>query len=364
MTFCEAGDLYLKLRTLPTKRGGYIRDASLVNYSRYIVSLGLFFGSMALSEIKWWNIRAYQLARLNGDEPFVRYRRPQDAKPRKFANGTVLPPKGKTPCPTKAAHVNQELGLLGTIMRRAHAWTDELQQNYEELDEGYPEVGRALTPEEQQLWLNVCRMNPKWELVHWYSIVAFDTCCSPHELRRIRLADVNLHHSTINIPPIATKVKPRNRTIGIEEGDTIWALQKLLERAQRLGCANALHYLFPFGDRAHDANQHLVSIKCKVYDPTRPMSNSGLKQLWKAVQIATGLASFTPGGTRHTGITRKAEAGLPIPVIMATAGHLSPRMTQHYTEVSMAAQRHWAKVAIERRQPQSTFHVKQKWMMQ
>jgi hypothetical protein len=64
------------------------------------------------------------------------------------------------------------------------------------------------------------------------------------------------------------------------------------------------------------------------------MSNSGLKKLWQEVREATGLLQFRPYDTRHTAITRYAESGTPVAVIMALAGHISPRMNQHYTHIS------------------------------
>lgn len=336
MRFSQAADLYIELRTLPTTKGSYLRKNTETNYRRYIESLKLFFAEMKLSDIKWWNLKAYQVARLEGREPFIRFRRPQDAKPR-MINGVVIPAKGKTSCPTKAAHVNQELCLLCSVLRRAGAWTGELEENYEELEEGWPEIPPALAPEQQKLWLNISRMKPRWEIVFLYSIVAFDLTCSTNEMRSFRLGDINLHHGTINVPPEGTKIAPRNRTITLDSADVIWAIKKLLERAGRLGCKDALHYLFP-------------AAQSKVYDPSRAMSSSGLKKLWIEVQQATGLPNFTPRDTRHTGITRMAEAGYPIPVIMARAGHLSPRMTRHYTQVSLAAQRRWAHIATQRKE--------------
>lgn len=340
MLFSDAADLYIDLRTLPTTRGRYIRATTEYNYRQNVKSLSLFFGPMKLSDIKWWNLKAYQLARLNGTEPFIRYRRPQDAKPRRVGK-LELPAKGKTSCPTKPEHVNQELGLLGCILRRAGAWTGEMDENYEELTPNFREIPPALTQEQQQLWLNVCRMNSRWSFILHYSLVAFDLTTSTNEMRSLRLGDINLHHGTINIPPEGTKVAPRNRTLTLDSADVIWAVQKLLERAGAHGAKDALHYLFPWSQRSE-------------FDPSRPMSNSGLKKLWGEVQAATSLPHFTPRDTRHTGITRMAEMGYPIPVIMARAGHMSPRMSQHYTQVSLAAQRRWAKIANDRRKPASS----------
>jgi hypothetical protein len=67
------------------------------------------------------------------------------------------------------------------------------------------------------------------------------------------------------------------------------------------------------------------------------MSVQGLKKPWQEVREATGLLQFRMYDTRHTAITRLAEGGVPVTVIMDLAGHISPRMTQHYTHVSEQA---------------------------
>jgi hypothetical protein len=67
------------------------------------------------------------------------------------------------------------------------------------------------------------------------------------------------------------------------------------------------------------------------------MSVQGLKKPWQEVREASGLIQFRMYDTRHTAITRLAENGVPVTVIMDLAGHISPRMTQHYTHVSEQA---------------------------
>jgi hypothetical protein len=92
------------------------------------------------------------------------------------------------------------------------------------------------------------------------------------------------------------------------------------------------HYVFPF----HQG---------QTYDPERPMTVWGLRKAWDGVRSASGIEWFEPRDLRHTAITRMAEAGVPIQVIMSFAGHISPRMQQHYTAISMQAKRRWAAAA-------------------
>jgi integrase len=69
------------------------------------------------------------------------------------------------------------------------------------------------------------------------------------------------------------------------------------------------------------------------------MSETGIRKQFDAVRDAAGLHWFPQNGWRHTAITRFAEAGIPIATIMARAGHCSPKMTAHYTHISMQAER-------------------------
>jgi integrase len=64
------------------------------------------------------------------------------------------------------------------------------------------------------------------------------------------------------------------------------------------------------------------------------MSNSGIKKAWDQVRKAADLPWLRIHDLGHTAITLMAEAGVPIPVILSMAGHISTRMQQHYTSVS------------------------------
>lgn len=69
------------------------------------------------------------------------------------------------------------------------------------------------------------------------------------------------------------------------------------------------------------------------------MGPTGIRKQFEAVRDAADLKWFNLNGWRHTAITRMAEAGIPIATIMARAGHCSPKMTAHYTHISMQAER-------------------------
>jgi hypothetical protein len=58
-----------------------------------------------------------------------------------------------------------------------------------------------------------------------------------------------------------------------------------------------------------------------------------------------------------TGITRMAEAGVPIQVIMSFAGHMTMRMQLHYTTISMQAKRKWAEDTWSQPMPSSSVRL-------
>jgi integrase len=288
-----------------------VRKNTETGYRQNIDTLKLFFGDLHLGDIRLDHISRYEALRLTGDGPFIRRRRP---------NKNVEP----APCPAGPKKCNQEIGILKRILRFAKVWGEEQDQCYQPLTEEESDAQRALTPEEQAHWLQVARGSSRWHLVYYYSELAFATCMSTNEIRALRLCDIHLEAGHINIPWGGSKNKYRHRTIEIGcEGDVSWhAVEWLLSRAYKLGAKEPNHYLFPFRPSPAD------------FDPSRPMTVSGIKKLWEEMRIATKLPHFRQYDTRHTAITRYAENGTSIAVIMDMAGHISPKMTRHYTHIS------------------------------
>ncbi len=335
--FESAAQSFYNLRCLEPngdRRAIFVEKNTLKGYERHIRTLALFFGGMKLGDIHWFHIRSFQDARQRGAHPFVRFRRPQDAMSRKLKGGILLAPKGPTPCTAKAAQINQEVAFLKRLKVLAGCWTAEDDAYHKDLKEDENEIQRALTIEEQDRWLRVSASNTRWELIHLYSLVAFDTCCSTNELRALRLADVKLNYHMIAVPWAGAKNKYRHREIAIESANTEWAFLQLIARAKKLAAVeahlNPTAFLFPMRD-----------LEKRVYDPSRPMTVSGLKRMWEEVRAHAGLKWFRPYDTRHTGCTRLAERGVPIDIIMARAGHVGEKTRQHYTHIMLAAQRQW-----------------------
>lgn len=308
--FSNAAKTWLRSRTLvESGTGKYIRKTTISSYEGYIRSLNLFFGELKLADITVGHLRSYQKARLAGSEPFIRKRRPNSGEePR--------------PLPASARKVNQDLATLRLILKRANCWTSELEQHVEPLEEEVFDIPPALSIEQQQLWLDIADSKEDWKLVYWYSILAFETAMTTDEMRAIRLGDIDIVRRTIRIPNSVSHARQRGRTVPIRSADGLWAAEKLMDRARELGASAPNHYLFPF----RRTRQH--------FDPTRPMTVSGLKKRWEGVRKAAGFTWFTPKDTRQTAITRWAESGVDPGLITMWAGPISRKWLNHYMQIA------------------------------
>lgn len=290
--FASAAQLWLESRTLPGGgRSRYVSPRTLHDLGDYIRALNRAFETTELKEIQIGKLRAYQRER----------------------SATCGPNK-----------INQELNTLVRIMKRAGAWTVKLEEAYEPLQREETEIRRAMTPQEQQHFLTIAAERQEWQFVYWYSILALRSTASNCEMRGLRIGDIALDSGIIQIGRDYAKNRHRIRTIPLPD-DAQWAMRRLLERAGGLGSSLPQHYVMPFRVARH------------VHDANRPMSNSGIKKAWNALRVAAGLPWLRIHDLRHTAITRLAEAGAPLPVILSMAGHVSQRMQQHYTTVSEVA---------------------------
>lgn len=319
LTFAEAFKVWIGQRVI--EQPGmwtsvrYVSPRTEQDLRQYARAAGKFFDALKLEDIHAGHMREYQKARaLNSLQVEDEAKRPWE----RVAGANLI---------------RKEIQLVVRVLRAAGAWTSELEEAFEPLPGSESDVGRAMTPEEQHAWLHTASSKEQWRLVYWWSLVALQTTAATNEMRSLRIGDVYLSQSTMQIKSEGAKNKFRIRTIPIETPEVLWALGELIERAKRLG-ANGPHcYLFP------------IHITADRYDPLRPMTVWGMRKPWDAVRDAAGLKWLRMYDLRHASITRMAEAGVPIQVIMSFAGHISPRMQQHYTAISMQAKRRWAAAA-------------------
>jgi integrase len=306
LPFGRAASLWIDSRTFRDARGRarYVKPLTLKAYAGYIGALNRFFKDLPLDQIHAGHLREYQEQRISGR----------------------LSPDPDAPREVSPNKVNQELSTMQRILRRANLWRTELAAVYEPLQREENDIPRALTPEEQEHFLRIAASKPRWETVYWYSVVALRTSASNVELRQLRLGDVDLYAGVLYIQPRGAKNRHRIRTIPLAP-DAHWAFERLKQQAAEHGAHQPQHYVFPYRRGRGEWN------------PDQAMSNSGLKKPWEQVRTSAGLPHFQIHGWRHTAITRLAEAGTPVSVILSMAGHVSQRMQLHYTHISEAAQR-------------------------
>ena len=269
-------------------------------------ALEKFFGGLRLDQIHVGHLMAYQQARAICDQSAAAWAHSAGAN-----------------C------IRKEIALLIRILRSARLWGDEEEQHFQRLRPVESDVIRALTVEEQHRLLHVAASSAEFRFMYWYAIAALQTTAGTNELRALRLGDVLLHDRIIQIPRAGAKNKYRMRAIPLVTADAVWAMEGLLARARELGSVCPAHHLFPIQARRGE------------YDPERPMSESGLKKPWDALRCAAGLPQLRLYDLRATGITRMAEAGVPLRVTMTFAGHMTERMQQRYEAICMSAKRGW-----------------------
>lgn len=310
MRFREAFAVWMSHRRMEPNglraQASYLAKKTERDYRVCAKALEKFFGGMRLAEIHPGHLASYQRARAACDRSCGAWAHAAGAN-----------------C------IRKELGLLIRILKAARLWGDEQALRFTRLRPEEPEARRALSPEEQHRLLHVASSRAEWRLIYQYAIVALQTTASTNEMRALRLGDVFPRERFLQIPRAGAKNRYRQRTIPLVTDDAVWAVEGLIERARSLGAASPAHYLFPVAARRGE------------YDPTRPMSESGLKKPWNAVRRAAGLPLCRLYDLRHTGITRMAEAGVPLAVAMQFAGHMTEAMQRRYTAISMAASRGW-----------------------
>jgi site-specific recombinase XerD len=322
-------------------RARFVTDRSLGDFRQYNRPLLRFFRALPLQQIHLGHIRQYQEDRAAGllgptrEELFPRLAKrlgrklrvsvaDVEANPQMLAivNAQLDAWPQREVSPNK---INQEVGMLIRVLKRAAVWSQECEEEYEPLQHQESDIPRALTPQEQERFLEVALQ--MYEFIGCYSILGIHCTLATREERSLKLGDINLHQRVIVVRTASAKNKYRSRTIPLTES-ALWAAERLIERANLLGSTQPQHCLFPF---------RLVR---NSFDPNRPMTVSGIKKPWDEVRRAAGVPWFTPYGLRHTGCTRYAEDGVSIHTLLAMAGHMGRRTQQHYIHISEQAKRH------------------------
>ena len=219
--------------------------------------------------------------------------------------------------------INIEVGVLRRVMKQFKLWS-RIADGYKPLPEP-KDIGRALLPEQEANLFAVASSRPEWEVAFLISLVTANTTAGGVELRNVRLSDIDLKNQTLTVRVgknrFRVRILPLNTTAA-------WAVERLLDRAKRLGANSPDHYLIP------------SRVKGKEYDPTQPPSRWGWRTAWRKLTKEAGLEGLRPHDLRHHAITKLAESSeASEQTIMSIAGHVSRDMLEHYSHIRQEAKR-------------------------
>lgn len=143
----------------------------------------------------------------------------------------------------------------------------------------------------------------------------------PHPLRSLQRVGIPISFLKIAKNRFRVRKIPLNRTAW-------WAVERLLDRAHKLGATSPEHYLIP------------KRLSGKKYDAAQPPSRWGWRTAWRKLTKEAGLEGLRPHDLRHHAITKLAESSeASEQTVMAIAGHVSREMLEHYSHIRQQAKR-------------------------
>ena len=198
--------------------------------------------------------------------------------------------------------------------------------------------------------LRIIGQKPDWQQVRLAMVIALNTTMRGCEIKNLRWQDVDLMGRLLTIRK--SKTEAGERVIPLNKS-AYTAILELRELARSRGIQEGRHFVFPARQNGN-------------IDPTTPQKSwrTAWRKVTKAVEcphcgmlqdpkdtcqnenctadmrnIKSPTASLRFHDLRHHAITELAESQASDQTIMAIAGHVSPRMLNHYSHVWLAAKR-------------------------
>ena len=269
--------------------------------------------------------------------------------------------------------VNLETKVLRQILKQHRLWA-RLADDYKPLKEDRDGPGRALTPKQEKNLFSVARSNARWEAAYYAALLASNTTARACELKGLRLQDVDLMQSTMQIRRTSTKTDAGCRVVPLNQ-TALWAASRLYERAKKLGATEPEHYLFPACeggriDATRPQKTWRTAWRKLVRETARQRGREAAKQTldsgkglrsaiaaWKSA--ATPIRGLRFHDLRHHCITKLAEAGVPEQSLMAIAGHVNKAMLEHYSPIRMQAKKDAVQALDALKPPEATSEADQ-----
>jgi integrase len=227
--------------------------------------------------------------------------------------------------------VNNELLALIGVLKQAKLWK-RIEGDYKPLPIPKQGPGRALVPDEGQHLIATARQRPAWDVALCATLLAYSSGCRSWEIKSLKLKDLMMDSDppVLRIQRQNTKSDAGARDVALNEL-ALWALKRLLKRAEVLGATDPEHYLLPANLSKHTSEKDPLHDH-KGYDPTRHQTS--WSTAWENLKAAAGMKNFRFHDLRHTFITQGIEDNVPVEVMMAQVGHVSAEMTRYYTHLS------------------------------
>jgi integrase len=244
--------------------------------------------------------------------------------------------------------INLELRILINVLKECNLWRP-IGEHYRRLTEPESEIGQALTIEELQRLESVAASRDAWDVAYAAEVLAANSGLRGGEIKKLRIGAVDLENRRISIRRKSTKTAAGARLVELNAAATA-AVVRLYRRAELLGATSPEHFLLPADLSRHTKNTDPLTGK-RGFDPTRHQMS--WRTAWRSLSRAAGFKRLRFHDLRHSFISLMGERGVPLQIVQAIVGHMSPAMTRYYTHISNAAARNAVELLDKmREQPQ------------
>jgi integrase len=230
--------------------------------------------------------------------------------------------------------INLELRILVNVLKEANLW-DPIGKHYKSLTETPSDVARALNRKELLRLEAAAQKQPRWLVAYNAEKLAANTGLRGGEIKKLQLRDVDLEARRLRIRREGTKTTAGERYVELNQAANE-AVTRLYLRAQAHGASEPSHYLLPAELSRHTKKGD--PLKGKIgFDATRHQES--WRSAWRSLLKDAALEGLRFHDLRHSFITLMAERGVPLSVVQRMVGHMSEKMTRHYTHISTQAAR-------------------------
>lgn len=238
--------------------------------------------------------------------------------------------RARLDAPVSPKTINNEVLVLKGLLARADLW-HRVAGKYKKLKVDKCDVGATLTSEESKRLIRYARSAPEMAVAPYAALVSHGSGMRDWEIKALKLGDVHIGDDKphVYVRRATTKTNAGARFAALDP-IAHWAMQKLVFRAHTLGSSKPEHHLLPAYIPAHTRSTDPLHGLGDDFNPAYHQTTWE----WERVQEETDLEHRRFHDLRHTYISRAAEAGVPLPVLMAQVGHMSQRVLAIYTHVS------------------------------